>query len=225
MITASTSLTIFIMNIHFCGAEAKPVPHWAKVLIIDYMSKIFFVYEVGENCTTPESERIPPYSDEPMGEKSCYLDDRFHDNLYPHDSNPYQYSNGHGPYHHSKHHQNHNNLRQANGHANNSRHHFNNHNNHATRGDRGEGKREPPRRYHHIRRDELDYQAPPLRNLQHLNGGLKEQLLFASEKLPIPACPCSCPCPQHKQVNHHIISLLTYLLTDFSNLPASPHVY
>uniref|UniRef100_A0A8C9ZX52 Cholinergic receptor nicotinic alpha 9 subunit n=1 Tax=Sander lucioperca TaxID=283035 RepID=A0A8C9ZX52_SANLU len=61
MITASTSLTIFIMNIHFCGAEAKPVPHWAKVLIIDYMSKIFFVYEVGENCTTAESERTPLY--------------------------------------------------------------------------------------------------------------------------------------------------------------------
>ncbi|XP_067314221.1 neuronal acetylcholine receptor subunit alpha-9-II [Pseudorasbora parva] len=53
MITASTSLTIFIMNIHFCGAEAKPVPYWAKVLIIDYMSKIFFVYEVGESCASP----------------------------------------------------------------------------------------------------------------------------------------------------------------------------
>uniref|UniRef100_A0A3Q3SSE0 Cholinergic receptor, nicotinic, alpha 9a n=1 Tax=Mastacembelus armatus TaxID=205130 RepID=A0A3Q3SSE0_9TELE len=66
MITASTSLTIFIMNIHFCGAEAKPVPHWAKVLIIDYMSKIFFVYEVGENCTTPESERTPLYPEEPF---------------------------------------------------------------------------------------------------------------------------------------------------------------
>uniref|UniRef100_A0A671SS57 Neuronal acetylcholine receptor subunit alpha-9-like n=1 Tax=Sinocyclocheilus anshuiensis TaxID=1608454 RepID=A0A671SS57_9TELE len=62
MITASTSLTIFIMNIHFCGAEAKPVPHWAKVLVIDYMSKIFFVYEVGENCTTPESDRGTFYS-------------------------------------------------------------------------------------------------------------------------------------------------------------------
>ncbi|XP_056328371.1 neuronal acetylcholine receptor subunit alpha-9-II [Danio aesculapii] len=53
MITASTALTIFIMNIHFCGAEAKPVPYWAKVLIIDYMSKIFFVYEVGESCASP----------------------------------------------------------------------------------------------------------------------------------------------------------------------------
>ncbi|KAF7668013.1 hypothetical protein LDENG_00036960 [Lucifuga dentata] len=55
MVTASTALTIFIMNIHFCGAEAKPVPHWAKVLIIDYMSKIFFVYEVGENCASSSS--------------------------------------------------------------------------------------------------------------------------------------------------------------------------
>lgn len=55
MITASTSLTIFIMNIHFCGAEAKPVPRWAKVLIIGYMSRIFFVYEVGESCTSPLS--------------------------------------------------------------------------------------------------------------------------------------------------------------------------
>ncbi|XP_059378272.1 neuronal acetylcholine receptor subunit alpha-9-II [Carassius carassius] len=53
MVTASTALTIFIMNIHFCGAEAKPVPNWAKVLIIDYMSKIFFVYEVGESCACP----------------------------------------------------------------------------------------------------------------------------------------------------------------------------
>ncbi|XP_060771606.1 neuronal acetylcholine receptor subunit alpha-9 [Neoarius graeffei] len=66
MITASTSLTIFIMNIHFCGAEAKPVPHWAKILIIDYMAKIFFVYEVGENCTTPQSEHSSPFVEDPL---------------------------------------------------------------------------------------------------------------------------------------------------------------
>ncbi|XP_034037051.1 neuronal acetylcholine receptor subunit alpha-9-II [Thalassophryne amazonica] len=58
MVTASTALTIFIMNIHFCGAEAKPVPQWAKVLIIDYMSKIFFVYEVGENCASSSSQSL-----------------------------------------------------------------------------------------------------------------------------------------------------------------------
>ncbi|XP_043918751.1 neuronal acetylcholine receptor subunit alpha-9-like [Protopterus annectens] len=50
MITASTALTIFIMNIHFCGPEAKPVPQWAKVVILDYMSKMLFVYETGESC-------------------------------------------------------------------------------------------------------------------------------------------------------------------------------
>uniref|UniRef100_A0A8C6LRJ7 Cholinergic receptor nicotinic alpha 9 subunit n=1 Tax=Nothobranchius furzeri TaxID=105023 RepID=A0A8C6LRJ7_NOTFU len=91
MITASTSLTIFIMNIHFCGAEAKPVPQWAKVLIIDYMSKIFFVYEVGENCTTPESKRTPLYPEEPMGDKGCYHDDSLHNELYHQDSDPYKY--------------------------------------------------------------------------------------------------------------------------------------
>ncbi|XP_061685942.1 neuronal acetylcholine receptor subunit alpha-9-I [Syngnathoides biaculeatus] len=68
MVTASTSLTIFIMNIHFCGAEAKPVPRWAKVLIIDYMSKIFFVYEVGENCTSAGSETSQPCPDETAGD-------------------------------------------------------------------------------------------------------------------------------------------------------------
>ncbi|MCJ8749189.1 hypothetical protein PDJAM_G00173420 [Pangasius djambal] len=72
MITASTSLTIFIMNIHFCGAEAKPVPHWAKVLIIDYMAKIFFVYEVGENCTTPQSEHGLPFVEDPLASLESY---------------------------------------------------------------------------------------------------------------------------------------------------------
>lgn len=69
MVTASTSLTIFIMNIHFCGAEAKPVPHWAKVLIIDYMSKIFFVYEVGENCASSASSSLPHIPQEDTHQK------------------------------------------------------------------------------------------------------------------------------------------------------------
>ncbi|KAG9342434.1 hypothetical protein JZ751_016436 [Albula glossodonta] len=78
MITASTALTIFIMNIHFCGAEAKPVPEWAKVLIIDYMSKIFFVYDVGENCTTPQSERSPFYMDDLFGNGNIYGSNNHH---------------------------------------------------------------------------------------------------------------------------------------------------
>ncbi|XP_055493305.1 neuronal acetylcholine receptor subunit alpha-9 [Leucoraja erinacea] len=56
MITASTALTIFIMNIHHCGPEAKPVPKWAKVIILQYMSKIFFVYDIGETCTMPRKK-------------------------------------------------------------------------------------------------------------------------------------------------------------------------
>ncbi|XP_075122470.1 neuronal acetylcholine receptor subunit alpha-10-like isoform X2 [Leptodactylus fuscus] len=61
MITASTALTIFIMNIHHCGPEAKPVPKWAKKFILQYMSRIFFVYEVGESCRRPkpEAEKTP----------------------------------------------------------------------------------------------------------------------------------------------------------------------
>ncbi|XP_003773346.1 neuronal acetylcholine receptor subunit alpha-9 [Sarcophilus harrisii] len=62
LITASTALTIMVMNIHFCGAEAKPVPQWARIVILKYMSKILFVYDVGESCTSPRhSKERDPY--------------------------------------------------------------------------------------------------------------------------------------------------------------------
>lgn len=57
LITASTALTIMVMNIHFCGAEARPVPHWARVVILKYMSRILFVYDVGESCLSPHHNR------------------------------------------------------------------------------------------------------------------------------------------------------------------------
>lgn len=56
MITASTALTIFIMNIHHCGPGAKPVPQWARKFILQYMARMFFVYEVGESCKSPRPE-------------------------------------------------------------------------------------------------------------------------------------------------------------------------
>uniref|UniRef100_A0A674IKB5 Cholinergic receptor nicotinic alpha 10 subunit n=1 Tax=Terrapene triunguis TaxID=2587831 RepID=A0A674IKB5_9SAUR len=56
MITASTALTIFIMNIHHCGPGAKPVPKWAKKFILQYMARLFFVYEVGESCKSPKRQ-------------------------------------------------------------------------------------------------------------------------------------------------------------------------
>ncbi|XP_028308084.1 neuronal acetylcholine receptor subunit alpha-9-I isoform X2 [Gouania willdenowi] len=199
MITASTSLTIFIMNIHFCGAEAKPVPHWAKVLIIDYMSKILFVYEVGENCITPESERTPLYPEEPLSDKSYYRDNCFQDSYHHHDDDHYKYSNGRDVQHYNKTH-----TKLTNGNSSSRSHHYNNHNNGDSRVDMGEGKHKSTRRYHHIRRDELEYQGPlnPT-GLQHLNGRLSEQV-FPADKLQVPACPCCCPCLQHKQVVNNI---------------------
>ncbi|KAM6972620.1 neuronal acetylcholine receptor subunit alpha-9-I [Aplochiton taeniatus] len=213
MITASTSLTIFIMNIHFCGAEAKPVPGWAKVLIINYMSKILFVYEVGENCTTPESERVPLYSEEPMVGTIHYPDDLY--------DNAFHHGNGHavGPQRPSKSDKNRppesngrhygngglqDNRRQANGHPPNGRPYSNHGNpNPTSKAERGEVRREPQRQYHHIGREELDYPAAHPGN-QHLNGGLKEPLPYPQEKQPNLACPCNCPSPNHQQVVRNI---------------------
>nr|XP_056714784.1 neuronal acetylcholine receptor subunit alpha-10 [Euleptes europaea] len=62
LITASTALTIFIMSIHHCGPGAKPLPRWARRLILHHMARIFFVYEVGESCQSPrpEPDGLPP---------------------------------------------------------------------------------------------------------------------------------------------------------------------
>lgn len=64
MVTASTALTIFIMNIHHCGSEALPVPEWAERLILNYLARICFVYEVGDNCLSGTSSRKQPLSQE-----------------------------------------------------------------------------------------------------------------------------------------------------------------
>ncbi|KAF3840553.1 hypothetical protein F7725_006415 [Dissostichus mawsoni] len=64
MVTASTALTIFIMNIHHCGPEARPVPQWAERLILNYLARICFVYEVGENCLGGATSRKQPLSEE-----------------------------------------------------------------------------------------------------------------------------------------------------------------
>ncbi|NXD87634.1 ACH10 protein, partial [Halcyon senegalensis] len=54
MITASTALTIFIMNIHHCGPGARPIPAWARRLILHHMARLCCVYEVGESCKNPQ---------------------------------------------------------------------------------------------------------------------------------------------------------------------------
>ncbi|XP_029008218.1 neuronal acetylcholine receptor subunit alpha-9-I isoform X2 [Betta splendens] len=186
MITASTSLTIFIMNIHFCGAEAKPVPHWAKVLIIDYMSKIFFVYEVGENCTTPESERTPLYPEEPLAspaQDACgRYGDCHYDDAYRHERDLYRYSNGHSVQHSGRRH-----GAEANG---GGSHRYNGH---APRLERGEATRHHQR----VSRDQLDYRV-------HAHPHMKEQLPHPAGTYEVPACPCCCPCLQHNQVVKNI---------------------
>ncbi|XP_015252412.1 PREDICTED: neuronal acetylcholine receptor subunit alpha-10-like [Cyprinodon variegatus] len=59
MVTASTALTIFIMNIHHCGPEARPVPKWAECLILKFLAKICCVNEVGESCLGSSSRKQP----------------------------------------------------------------------------------------------------------------------------------------------------------------------
>uniref|UniRef100_A0A8D2LG76 Cholinergic receptor nicotinic alpha 10 subunit n=1 Tax=Varanus komodoensis TaxID=61221 RepID=A0A8D2LG76_VARKO len=61
LITASTALTIFIMNLHHCGPGARPVPRWARTLILRHMARLFLVHEVGESCGGP-ADSPPPAS-------------------------------------------------------------------------------------------------------------------------------------------------------------------
>uniref|UniRef100_A0AAV2JBN3 Neuronal acetylcholine receptor subunit alpha-10-like n=1 Tax=Knipowitschia caucasica TaxID=637954 RepID=A0AAV2JBN3_KNICA len=56
MVTASTALTIFIMNLHHCGPEARPVPGWVRVLVLQYLNRVCLVYDLGETCAQPEDQ-------------------------------------------------------------------------------------------------------------------------------------------------------------------------
>lgn len=57
MVTTSTALTIFIMNIHHCGPEGRPVPAWAERFILQYLARVCFVYEAAdERPGGPESD-------------------------------------------------------------------------------------------------------------------------------------------------------------------------
>ncbi|NWY08138.1 ACH10 protein, partial [Nothoprocta ornata] len=57
MITASTALTIFIMSIHHCGPGARPVPRWARRLILQRMARVLLLHEAGEGCKGPRGRR------------------------------------------------------------------------------------------------------------------------------------------------------------------------
>ncbi|XP_061595244.1 neuronal acetylcholine receptor subunit alpha-9-I [Cololabis saira] len=64
MVTLSTALTIFIMNIHHCGPEARPVPRWAERFVLNYLARICFVHESGESCLGAASSRKKSLSHE-----------------------------------------------------------------------------------------------------------------------------------------------------------------
>uniref|UniRef100_A0A3P9IGV6 Cholinergic receptor, nicotinic, alpha 10a n=1 Tax=Oryzias latipes TaxID=8090 RepID=A0A3P9IGV6_ORYLA len=55
MVTASTALTIFIMNIHHCGSEARPVPQWAQRFVLNFLARICFLREAGDSCLSRAS--------------------------------------------------------------------------------------------------------------------------------------------------------------------------
>ncbi|KAF6739994.1 Neuronal acetylcholine receptor subunit alpha-9-I [Oryzias melastigma] len=64
MVTASTALTIFIMNIHHCGPEARPVPQWAQRFVLNFLARICFIREAGDSCLSRASSRKQPLSQE-----------------------------------------------------------------------------------------------------------------------------------------------------------------
>lgn len=62
MVTFSTALTILIMNLHYCGPSARPVPAWARAFLLGYLAQGLCVRERGEPCgqsRQPESPRSP----------------------------------------------------------------------------------------------------------------------------------------------------------------------
>ncbi|XP_011482140.1 neuronal acetylcholine receptor subunit alpha-10-like [Oryzias latipes] len=62
MVTASTALTIFIMNIHHCGSEARPVPQWAQRFVLNFLARICFLREAGDSCLSRASSLKQPLS-------------------------------------------------------------------------------------------------------------------------------------------------------------------
>ncbi|KAB0399153.1 hypothetical protein E2I00_003540, partial [Balaenoptera physalus] len=70
MVTFSTALTILIMNLHYCGPSARPVPAWARALLLGRLARGLCVRERGESCgqsRPPESSPSPQPPDREAG--------------------------------------------------------------------------------------------------------------------------------------------------------------
>lgn len=60
MVTFSTALTILIMNLHYCGPSARPMPTWARVLLLGHLARSLCVRERGEACGQSRLPECPP---------------------------------------------------------------------------------------------------------------------------------------------------------------------
>nr|XP_035970113.1 neuronal acetylcholine receptor subunit alpha-10-like [Halichoerus grypus] len=67
MVTFSTALTILIMNLHYCGPSARPVPAWARALLLGRLARGLCVRERGEPCGQSRSLESPPSPQPPDG--------------------------------------------------------------------------------------------------------------------------------------------------------------
>ncbi|KAM5318260.1 neuronal acetylcholine receptor subunit alpha-10 [Glossophaga mutica] len=67
MVTFSTALTILIMNLHYCGPSARPVPAWAQAFLLGHLARGLCVRERGEPCGQSRRPESPPSPQPPAG--------------------------------------------------------------------------------------------------------------------------------------------------------------
>lgn len=67
MVTFSTALTILIMSLHYCGPSARPVPAWARALLLGRLARGLCVRERGEPCGRSRPPESPPSPQPPDG--------------------------------------------------------------------------------------------------------------------------------------------------------------
>uniref|UniRef100_A0A8D0UDU7 Cholinergic receptor nicotinic alpha 10 subunit n=1 Tax=Sus scrofa TaxID=9823 RepID=A0A8D0UDU7_PIG len=60
LVTFSTALTILIMNLHYCGPSARPVPAWARALLLGRLARGLCVRERGEPCGQSRPPELSP---------------------------------------------------------------------------------------------------------------------------------------------------------------------
>uniref|UniRef100_A0A4X2M6A8 Cholinergic receptor nicotinic alpha 10 subunit n=1 Tax=Vombatus ursinus TaxID=29139 RepID=A0A4X2M6A8_VOMUR len=61
LVTASTALTILIMNLHYSGPGVRPVPAWAQTLLLGYLARGLCVRERGEPCGGSQQPPVPSH--------------------------------------------------------------------------------------------------------------------------------------------------------------------